>query len=111
MDLVLVIVDIDQNLNKYSKQPLLTLSNKDELPEILRETFEFYNKFTRKEYKKTTTQAEKDILFDCVFKMRCIYGGMINQRYMNLNKQYHVSITLLLKRTNKAHHFVIKISI
>ena len=77
---------IDAENPKSTFQPLLTLASKDELPELLRETFEIYNKFThRGEVKKHTTQYEKDILYECVFKMRCIYDGMKNHRYLDLS--------------------------
>lgn len=82
-------------MNKYSKQPFLTIAPNDELPELLRETFEFYNKSNKKELKKTTTQAEKDILYECVFKMRYIYGGMIYHRYLSLNRQYYVRVAYI----------------
>lgn len=55
----------------------------ENLPELLKETFEIYNKFiVEKEIKKSTTQEEKDILFECVFKMRCVFDGNDNQRFL-----------------------------
>lgn len=75
---------VNQQKPKQPSQPLLTLSSKDELPEILRDTFEIFNKFIRNEMKKNTTQIEKDILYECVFKMRCIYDGIINHRYLDM---------------------------
>jgi hypothetical protein len=66
--------------------PSLTLSSKDEFPELLKETFDIYNKFARKEAKKVANEPEQDrILHKCIFMMRCIYDGPKNKRYLLLN--------------------------
>jgi len=61
----------------------ISIEKKANLPVVLKDTMSIYNKL-KKDLKKNSTEEEKSLIMECVFKMTAIYVKWEAASYLSL---------------------------